>query len=180
VRLPGTPPCIVLNKNLPSDRMRFTLAHELGHLIMHQVPTPEMEKQAHEFASGLLIPREDILPYFRGARRIDLAFFAHLKPQWRVSMQSLLYTARDLGVVGPGQAQSLWKQFSARRYRLREPPELDFPHEETTLDKVLISAHLKELGYTLEDLASALVFGAEDVCDMWGLPKPRNGLRIVT
>lgn len=180
VRLPGMPPCIFLNKHLPADRMRFTLAHELGHLVMHRVPSPEMEKQAHEFASGLLIPADDIRPYFRGVRRIDLALLAHLKPQWRVSMQSLLYAARDLGYVGPGQAQTLWKIFSANRYKLREPPELDFPHETTTLDKRLIEVHLSDLGYTMEELGRTLVFEPEDLCELYGLPKPRNGLRVVS
>ena len=180
VRLPGTPPCIFLNSSLPADRMRFTLGHELGHLVMHDVPTPEMEKQAHAFASGLLIPENDIRPYFESVRRIDLAFLAHLKPQWRVSMQSLLYAASELGYVGPGQAQTLWKTFNAKNYKLREPPELDFPHEPTTLDKRLIEAHTHELGYTIEQLASALVWKQDDLCEMYGLQKPRNGLRVVT
>lgn len=180
VRVPGTPPCIFLNKHLTADRMRFTLAHEFGHLVMHRVPTPEMEKQAHEFSSGLLIPADDIRPYFKGARRIDLTLLAHLKPQWRVSMQSLLFAASDLGYIGPGQAQTLWKIFSANRYRLREPPELDFPQEETTLDRRLIEAHLSDLGYTMEELAQALVFRVEDVAELYGLPKPRNGLRVVS
>lgn len=180
VRLPGTPPCIFLNKHLPADRMRFTLAHEFGHIVMHKVPTPDMEEQAHAFASGILIPEEDVRPYFRGARRIDLSLLAQLKPQWRVSMQSLLRAAKDMGYVGPGQYQTLWKIFSANRYRLREPPELDFEQEETTLDKALIKAHLSDLSYSLDELAEVLVFSADDVRDMYGLPKPRNGLRVVS
>ena len=32
-----TPPLIFINKDLPQDRYRFTLAHELGHLIMHDI-----------------------------------------------------------------------------------------------------------------------------------------------
>lgn len=99
--------------------MRFTLAHKLGHLVMHQVPSAEMEAEAHQFASGLLIPLDDIRPVFRSARRIDLPLLAHLKPQWRVSMQSLVFVAKDLGLLTDGQAQTIWKQFSAKKYKLR-------------------------------------------------------------
>jgi Zn-dependent peptidase ImmA (M78 family)/transcriptional regulator with XRE-family HTH domain len=178
LRRPGLPPMILLNRYLPADRMRFTLAHELCHLIAHQVPSLEMEKQANDFASEFLIPHNDVRPYFKG-RRIDLTLLAHMKPEWRVSMASLLYAAGDLGYLGPGQKQMLWKKFSAMRYRLREPQELDFPIEQTTLDRFLIEAHVAELGYTMEDLSKMLAFPAEDICNMYGLPKPRRGLRVV-
>jgi Zn-dependent peptidase ImmA (M78 family) len=159
--------------------MRFTLAHELGHVIMHPIPTQEMEKQANDFAGALLIPREDVRQYFAGVRRVDIAVLAHLKPQWRVSMAALMHAARDEGFISPGQFQGLWKQFSARRYRLREPPELDFPHEGTTLDKRLIEAHTNELGYSVPELARALVVTENDLIDLYGLPKPKAGLRLV-
>ena len=58
LRLPGLPPIIVLNRHLLGDRLRFTLAHELGHLVMHSVPSPNMEKEANEFASELLMPEK--------------------------------------------------------------------------------------------------------------------------
>lgn len=180
VRLPGTAPCIFLNRNLPADRMRFTLAHELGHLVMHQIPSADMEAEAHQFASGLLVPLDDIRPIFRAAPRIDLPLLAQLKPQWRVSMQSLVFVAKDLGLLTDGQAQSIWKQFSARKYKLREPPELDFAVERTSLDASVVNAHLNQLGYTEEELAEALVLNVDDLRDLYGMQKPRNGLRVVT
>jgi transcriptional regulator with XRE-family HTH domain len=50
------PPCIFLNKNAPPDRMRFSLAHELGHTIMHRIPTDHIEDEANAFAGELLVP----------------------------------------------------------------------------------------------------------------------------
>ena len=178
VRLPGQQPFILLNQHLPADRMRFTLAHEYGHLVMHRVPSEDMEKQANDFASGLLLPADDVRPYFVG-KRIDLQLLANLKPLWRVSMASLLVAARELGYIGPGQYQTLWKIFSANRYRLREPPELDFVAEETTLDRRVIDAHMRDLGYSLSELSELLAFESDDICDMYRLPKPRGGLRVV-
>src|SRR5690242_8504646 len=56
IRVRDLPPCIFLNSRRPADRMRFSLAHELGHIIMHKVPTDEMETEANSFASELLVP----------------------------------------------------------------------------------------------------------------------------
>jgi hypothetical protein len=54
--VPGMPHVIVLNRQQSADRMRFTLCHELGHVIMHTFPTPEMEVEADKFASCFLLP----------------------------------------------------------------------------------------------------------------------------
>lgn len=152
---PGMSPMIVLNSDQPADRMRFTLAHELGHLVMHRFPSPAMEEEANAFASALLLPTSDIRPYFTG-RRVDLALLAALKPEWRVSMGALLMAAAKLGFLNNSQKQYLWKQMSARGYRLREPPELDFAREEPTVVRTLVKVHADGLGYSPDELASLL------------------------
>jgi Zn-dependent peptidase ImmA (M78 family) len=101
------------------------LSHELGHLVMHRFPSPQMESEANEFASALLMPRNEVTIALRG--KLDLGRLAALKPEWRVSMQALLYRAQRLGLVGQQQAGWLWRQFNTNRIKLREPPELDFP-----------------------------------------------------
>ena len=105
-RAPGVPPLIVLNREQPADRMRFTLAHEIAHLVMHRFPNPNMEEEANTFASGFLMPRHDISPSFEG-RRIDLPLLAALKPEMEVSMASLLVRAKSLGYLSPSQYQYL-------------------------------------------------------------------------
>src|SRR5262249_50071940 len=48
--LPGWPPVFLINERIPTDRMRWTLVHELGHIVMHRFPTDNMEREADEFA----------------------------------------------------------------------------------------------------------------------------------
>lgn len=57
-RMPGLPPLIFMNRNVPGDRYRFTLAHELAHLVLHNAPMndDQMEDEADKFAAELLIP----------------------------------------------------------------------------------------------------------------------------
>jgi Zn-dependent peptidase ImmA (M78 family) len=182
--VPGMPPLIILNEDQPADRQRFTLAHEIAHLVMHRFPSPTMEDEANTFAGGLLMPANEIRSHFVG-RKVDLALLASLKPEWKVAMQSLLMRARSLGFVSPNQERYLWQQFSARRMRLREPPELDFPVESPSTIGALIRVHMETLSYSAKDLEALLHMRAQDIASFYGItgtPRSRRGdpnLRIV-
>ena len=166
--VPGMPPIIALNSDQPSDRCRFTLAHELGHLVMHRFPTANMEREANEFATALLMPEADVRRYFVG-KKIDLTLLAALKPEWRVSMASLLMRAHKLRFLTENQYTYLWKQISARGYRLREPVALDFEREEPQVLGQMIGLHLDGLGYSRADLAKLLCVYEFDLASLYGL-----------
>jgi Zn-dependent peptidase ImmA (M78 family) len=185
LNLPGCPPCIFLNRNQPADRMRWTLAHELGHVVMHRLPNPDMEEQANTFARFLLMPRMDIKAHF-ATRRVDLAWLAALKPEWRVSMQALLYHAQKLDYVTKTQGERLWRQFNKFKIKLREPQELDFPAEQPSLLPRLLNVHLNDLRYTVADLAQILTTSQPDLTALYDLnvvslqtPPMGQGLRML-
>lgn len=173
--IPGTLPLIVLNEEQPADRQRFTLAHEIAHLVMHRFPSPTMEDEANVFAGALLIPASDIRAHFVG-RRVNLALLASLKPEWKVAMQSLLMRARSLGFVSTNQERYLWQQFSARRMRLREPPELDFPSEKPSTIGAILKLHIEALGYGMKDLEALLHMRAEEIPSFYNFD-PKGGRR---
>lgn len=127
-------PVIAISSGRPSDRIRFSVAHELGHLVMHKVITgriAEMERDADKFAAEFLLPenamgREILLP-------VTLTSIARLKLRWNVSMQALVYRARDLDIITQRQYRYLFEQLSARGWRTKEPPNLDGPEEKPRL-----------------------------------------------
>ncbi|ABE62174.1 protein of unknown function DUF955 [Nitrobacter hamburgensis X14] len=167
----GMPPLVVLNSSQPADRMRFTLAHELGHIVMHKFPTPEMEDEANQFASNLLLPTEDVKPYFVG-RKVDLPLLAALKPEWRVSMASLVFAAKRAGALNEGQAQYIWKQFNIHKIKLREPPELDFTPETPRTISELVSLHMQDLNYSLYDLSAMLSMHQNEIALTYSIDLP--------
>jgi Zn-dependent peptidase ImmA (M78 family) len=182
-RVSGRPPLVLLNRSHPADRMRFTLAHELGHLVMHRFPTENMEQEANEFASTLLMPSADIRSAFLG-RRVTLELLAALKPEWKVAMQALLMRATSLKCVSPNQARYLWQQISARGWRLREPAELDFPAEVPKVLPSIVKAHLSDLGYSLSELTKLVRIHESEFSEMYGPtgdppPPTRPRLQIV-
>lgn len=179
LRVPDMRPCMFVNISMPADRIRHTLAHELGHLIMHRYPSENMEREADAFASALLMPAHDIRPYFAG-KRVDLRLLAALKPEWRVSMQSLLYRATTLGFVNDNQARYLWQQFNLKKLRLREPPELDLKPEVPTLLSKLFTVHMERLKYTVADLASVFTIHEADLLALYGIgDSAKRRLRLV-
>ena len=150
---PGQPPLILLNPNHPADRVRFTLAHELGHLVMHRFPTPAMEQEANEFASAFLLPPGELRDACRG-RKVDLALLGNLKLEWKMSMQGILYAIQREGVITKNQASYLWRQISAKGWRTREPASLDFEHDLPRVMPTIVKSHLDDLGFEKSELAS--------------------------
>lgn len=112
------PPLFFVNSDAPPDRVRFSLAHELGHVVMHRSASPEMESEADSFAAALLMPERDISTELAG---INLERAASLKPYWRVSMGSLIKRARDLGRLEADRYTFLWREMSRYGYRKKEP-----------------------------------------------------------
>ena len=143
-------PIFMINDSIPTDRMRFTLAHELGHICMHAMPTNNMEREADRFAAEFLMPEKDIRPYLS---RVDIPTLASMKPHWRVSMGSLLYRAAELKAIDERRKSYLWFRMGQAGYRTHEPVEL--PPEKPTLLGELIQVH-KRLGYCDEDVALAV------------------------
>lgn len=177
LRVPGLPVCIFLNQNMPGDRQRFTLAHELGHAVMHRLPTPDMEKEADAFAAALLMPEMDIRPALFGGMSIQK--LALLKPIWRVSMGALLYRAKTVGAITESQSGYLWRQMSAAGYRKQEPVELEVPAEAPSVLNDVVQAHLKDLDYSVEELAQMMHISEPYLREKYGLHVHRPGLRLV-
>lgn len=172
VSVPGLPPIILLSTEQPADRMRFTLAHELGHLVLHRFPNPDMEREANTFASALLMPANDIRVALSG--KIDMRRLAALKPEWRVSMQGLLYRAQALNLIEKGEAVWLWRQFNIMRIKFREPPELDFPMEEPSVLPKMVRMHLDAFGYTEGELASLFHLHLHTLREMYSTKGPES------
>lgn len=148
--VPGLPPLFFLNELLPADRERLTLAHEIGHIVMHRMPSATMEDEAFAFAGELLMPAREISPFLV---QLSLPRLALLKPTWRVSMGGLLMHATRLGTITKRQSTYLWSQMGRAGYKQHEPAELDFPKEQPRLLRDLLELHKDTLDYSIADLS---------------------------
>jgi len=159
------PPLFFMSLDFPTDRIRFSLCHELGHLVMHQdSPNPYQERQADEFAAELLMPEHEIKPYLMG---LNLQKLVTLKPYWKVSMAALLKRAKDIDATTERHAKTLWIEMGKAGYRNREPIELDLPKEEPKLLQEIIGIYCNQMGYSVEDLATLFDLNEHEVCRLY-------------
>ncbi len=151
--VPGFPPVMFVNIHSPKDRYRYSLAHELGHIVMHELPNPDIEEQANLFAAEFLLPGEVIRAELLD---LNLAKLVRLKRYWKVSMAALLMRAQGLGAISSNHSRYLWMQMAKLGYKTREPVELDIKGEQPSLLKKQIDAFLKNHGNNVTNLSEAL------------------------
>lgn len=174
------PPVMFFNSDAPADRVRWTIAHELGHIVLHhhqRALSEHCEDEADEFASEFLMPERDIRHHLTA--RTDLDDLAQLKLHWRVSMQSLLIRAGNIGRLTKTQSIRLWKQISFSGYRSREPNV--FALEPHTLLQEMIRVHVEDLGFSLDDLCTLLYLEPEETRSLYKLedsPAPGTPPRL--
>ncbi|WP_083865063.1 helix-turn-helix domain-containing protein [Nocardia brevicatena] len=177
-------PIIVLTPNRTDDvyRHRFTAAHELAHLVLHGDTAPgdmAQEREADTFAAEFLTPRDSIAAEL--PNRADLHKLSALREVWGVSVHSLVYRCRELGLLSDSSA--------SRAYiRLREladapgfgmpEPLANFPGEQPALFARAFSL-ANDLGLTIAEIARELAWNTETVGRMLGIPQQRPVLRLV-
>jgi Zn-dependent peptidase ImmA (M78 family)/transcriptional regulator with XRE-family HTH domain len=115
-------PVIFVSDTAPAARRRFTLAHELGHAIMHDLPRDDQEAEADEFASEFLMPRDGIIGDLQSP---TMASLLQLKMKWGTSMWALARRARDLGKMTQREYKSFSIELSSTGMRSHEPGEPD-------------------------------------------------------
>lgn len=151
-------PVIVISGKWPGDRQRFTLAHELGHLVLHHRLADELdeEKACHRFAGAFLLPAS-AMRHRLGARRhaLEVRELYLLKQEAGLSMMACIYRAADLGIISDQTRQKLFMLFSMNHWRTLEPGEA-YPAEITRLFPQLVFRGLGE-GLLSESKAAELL-----------------------
>lgn len=106
------------------DRDRFTLAHELGHLVLHtfRPHAADAEGEANRFAGAFLVPYERAKDELTD--RLTLENYARRKATWGVSIQALIMRAAAVGNPTESRKRSLYVQISQRGWRKEEPVEV--------------------------------------------------------
>jgi len=137
-------PVVVVRRGVAGDRQRFSMAHELGHLVMEPDARLDCEKAAHRFAAALLVPAEAARTEL-GETRADVSpLELHLlKHKYGLSMQSWVMRAADLGIITPATAAKLHRLFRAKGWHRTEPGD-QIPAEEPERLKLLVLRALAE------------------------------------
>ena len=155
---------IALSSNKESaSRINFDIAHELGHIILHEWSEDEdsisrdefkkKEKEANEFAAAFLLPESE----FANDVSLDpqnLDYYIQLKRKWKVSIAAMLYRTCSLGIITQNQYQYMLRIMQAKDWRKREP-----------LDNVIKTPKPTLLSDAIEVLLVNHVFSQQELID---------------
>jgi Zn-dependent peptidase ImmA (M78 family)/DNA-binding XRE family transcriptional regulator len=155
---------VVTRRPTSAFRLRFTIAHELGHLIMrHQVfagPQQPVEREANLFAQALLMPREAALEDLHAAV-LNTERLAELKGKWGMSMHAIAMRAKYLEVISESGYRSIYETLRAKGWLKQEPGDVKTVSEQPRLLAELIQR--SGMTDSVYDLAERLDLGLPHV-----------------
>lgn len=126
------------NNKTSAARIHFDIAHELGHIFLHEwsedieeFSKEEFklkEREANDFAAAFLLPEET---FKKDAERgpQTITYYKQLKKKWKVSIAAMIRRSEKLGIITTDDYQKLIRVMQRRGLRKEEP-----------LDDVLITA----------------------------------------
>lgn len=176
VRADDLPIICVAKTGIPGDRQRFTVAHELGHLVLHATSRPPddaakattMERQAHRFAAAFLAPADPLLETLDQVSkgRVTLAVLAEVKAVWGMAIRALVGRFKELGRIDADHAQSLYKQISSRGWNKAEPVEVGLEVARWLPSRITAAAETEDLTKAAVICADSIGASADDLYAM--------------
>lgn len=139
-------PVVVLSNKATAVRSRASLAHELGHLILHKSVTSEdleskevldeIEDQAWHFAGCFLMPEASIANEVYSTNLDNLIL---VKERWLVSMAMILMRVSKMGLITESQRSRAFQNMGKNGYLKKEPLDDVIPHEKSELFNKIIN-----------------------------------------
>jgi Zn-dependent peptidase ImmA (M78 family) len=168
---PGEPPLFVVNSDVPPERQRFTMGHEVGHVACAPGEDTDPEEMAQRFAAELLAPASQVLADLKAAP-VTPARLLQLKADWLISATALLRRAYDLAVISESSYRRISAQTSALGWRTGEPDPL--PAEQPTVVPALVRQAIDAVGGE-ETAAATAGTTAGFIRQLAGQPEPGPG-----
>jgi Zn-dependent peptidase ImmA (M78 family)/transcriptional regulator with XRE-family HTH domain len=118
----GNYPFIAVSMEYPADRIRFTAAHELGHVMCDFSANESPESVCHAFGAAFLLPKAALEKTFTTSRRkVTMGDLGEIKETYGISLQAIMYRAHALGFVSDRQFRSFRETIKAKGWVVEEP-----------------------------------------------------------
>ena len=117
----GDVPVVVGSTTKSLERQRFTIAHELGHMVLNIPSTLDEEKVCHRFAGAFLAPKDELIREV-GRRRLNFGFeeLVEIKHMFGISAAALVVRMRDLGIITDATLRGIFNGIGSS-WRMTEP-----------------------------------------------------------
>jgi len=137
---------IVINKDKSTDRIRFTAAHELAHILCDFSQNKQKEKLCHAFAGAFLLPKEAVeKELMRKRKQISIWELEELKKLYGISMQAIVKRANILGIVSDFYFRNFQSMLIQRGWKQKEPIDYEGREEAIRFNQLLHYAVSEEI-----------------------------------
>lgn len=113
---------MVINQDMPPDRIRFTAAHELAHILCNYPEITHQEKLCHSFAGAFLLPssilRRELM---KNREHLTLWELGEIKELYGISMQAIVRRANILGIVSDFYYRNFQIMLNQKQWKIKEP-----------------------------------------------------------
>jgi Zn-dependent peptidase ImmA (M78 family)/DNA-binding XRE family transcriptional regulator len=141
-----TTPVIIIREGVAGDRQRFSIAHELGHLMVEPSQDLDKERVAHRFAGAFLVPEEVARGELGESRkRLDLFELHLLKHRYGLSIQAWVHRAKDLGIIPDCEYRRIFDHLDTMGWRKREPGDQIPPEEPKRMKRLVMRAYAEDV-----------------------------------
>jgi Zn-dependent peptidase ImmA (M78 family) len=166
-------PIIVLNENFLVERKRFSLLHELGHLMLNISSDCKIKEEdvCNKFASEFLLPRKTILDEFGGRRQhISFGELKSIQKKYGISIKAIVYKLKDVGILSDNQHSSFYKKIRFNRSLEKEIDQSRFntPEYSNRYERLVYRAMAQE-NISLSKASSLLNINIEVVKENYEL-----------
>jgi len=166
----GKPIILINNVKNSATRLRFTLAHELGHIILHKnldsnESLKQREAEANFFAGELLFPTEQVI---NEVYSTTLDSFIPIKYKWKISIAAIIRRCLDLELITDESHLILQKQLSKRKWRKVEPLDDIIKNEEPQLVQDIFDLLINNNIVTKSGIADYIRFDDEELTKICG------------
>lgn len=160
---------------------RFTIAHELGHLLLHGEAAPGdklQEREADQFAAEFLTPHSQIVTLL--PRTVNLSRLDELSRHWGVSVDSLLLRMKETGTVSDASIRRGYQKLNQLRSSGLETPEPVNAYPGEVPSMLAQAAELADqAGYGHAALSRELRWQPTRLREVLGAEDSRPALRLV-
>lgn len=189
----GRPYILINTYKQTCSRDLINLAHELGHIILHQSISIDnlmdknefetIEHQAWRFAQAFLLPPSSFIPEIGYP---TLSQFKTLKLRWRTSIAGMIMYCLDFGIIDKAKGQYFYREMARQGIRKKEPYDDELPVEKSTIllecEQLLANEGIKHHW----DMLDESCLNEKDYCELisappnyFGISTTRPRLRLV-
>jgi Zn-dependent peptidase ImmA (M78 family)/DNA-binding XRE family transcriptional regulator len=145
----GTIPVVAYNlkKANKLDRIRFTLLHELAHLLLEFGNVTERQKETlcHQFAGAMLLPEETLRAELGEHRnKLSSLELGNIKKQYGISMQAIVMRAKDCNIINDHYTKQFFFLIKQLNWKVDEPVEYQGVEESNRFEQLLFRALIEE------------------------------------